>query len=167
MIASRRVFYCHFSDFKCFWRILPKFRVNFITMNLEIFFCLCFNVKACKKHLTDGALRYCFHLEDKKFMDVINCIRIFWRQVTFRFPFFFATCLCYHSNLCNLWLFKYLIYLQVMDFVNDAVMTLDAFAATYAPASLYFSLLEMRCQLLLLSLWNRHLCFFFLLNFVM
>ncbi|KAG6514712.1 hypothetical protein ZIOFF_025082 [Zingiber officinale] len=54
--------------------------------------------------------RYCFHLEDKKFMDVVNCIRIFWRQV--------------------------------MDFVNDAIMTLDAFAATYAPASLYFSLLE-------------------------
>ncbi|XP_074574761.1 uncharacterized protein LOC141831249 [Curcuma longa] len=34
-------------------------------------------------------------------------------------------------------------FLEVMDFVNDAVMTLDAFAATYAPASLYFSLLEM------------------------
>ncbi|XP_042383078.1 activating signal cointegrator 1 complex subunit 2-like [Zingiber officinale] len=33
-------------------------------------------------------------------------------------------------------------FLEVMDFVNDAIMTLDAFAATYAPASLYFSLLE-------------------------
>lgn len=36
--------------------------------------------------------------------------------------------------------FKHLVHLQVMDFINDAVVTLDAFADAYRPASFYLSL---------------------------
>lgn len=59
-----------------------------------------------------------------------NYIKIFWRQVI---P---------GSPLLNVWftLTGTLCFLQVMDFINDAVVTLGAFADAFRPAALYFSI---------------------------
>jgi hypothetical protein len=72
-------------------------------------------------------------------MDMFSFIKISWRLLQSKLDlFWFAYFIFFLLSPPTPWIDDNLNLLQVLDFINDAIVTLDSFVGAYQPAALLF-----------------------------